>query len=121
PSRHTSQDDRTGAWQKKKPPVKTSSAERSVATLLDSTLLASRYETLRRAALGEAVPPEDRSGLVLLLRRGIWGWAQALIVDTPRQPARPSSVGSALGFQQRQIVIQVFAAMALGFNKETAP
>ena len=30
------------------------------------------------AALGEALPPEVRSGLMLFLRRGMWGWARTL-------------------------------------------
>lgn len=117
-SRHTSQDNRTSARRKKKPPLKDVSAVRTVAASFDSTLLTSGYEALRMAALGEPVAPEARSGLGLLLRRGIWGWARALIIDTPRQPSRPSSVGSALGSQQALTVVQVLAAMALGFNKE---
>ena len=100
--------------------MKATLAEGSVATSLDSTLLASRYEMLRRAALGDPVPPEGRSGLGLLLRRGVWGWARAPIIDTPRPSTRPSSAGSVLAPQEQQTVIHVFAAMALGFNKETA-
>lgn len=100
--------------------MKASSAEMFMAASLDSTLLASRYETLRRAALGEPVSPEDRSGLGLLLRRGVLGWAQAAFLATPRQLARPSSTGSAWGSQQQQPVVQVLAAMALGFKKEIA-
>ena len=91
-----------------------------MATSIDSTVLASRYEMLRRAALGEPVAPEDRSGLGLLLSRGIWGWARALIIDTPGQTARRYSAGSAPGLQPPQTVVHVLAAMALGFNKETA-
>jgi hypothetical protein len=44
-----------------------------------STLIA-QYETLRMAMLGEALPPEARSGLMLFLRRGMWGWARSLAV-----------------------------------------
>lgn len=43
------------------------------------------YETLRAAALGEALPIMARSGLMLFLRRGLWGWAQAL--TTAAMPA----------------------------------
>lgn len=101
--------------------AKAASAEGSAATSLDSILLTSQYETLRRAALGEPVRPEERSGLGLLLRRGICGWARALIVDAPGQPARPSSDTSpVLDPQHQRSVIQAFAAMALGFNKEKA-
>src|ERR1700738_870680 len=37
-----------------------------------------QYETLRSAALGEALPPEARAGLMLFLRRGLWGWARVM-------------------------------------------
>jgi hypothetical protein len=100
--------------------MKSRTAEWSAVTSLDSDLLASRYETLRRAGLGESLPPDARSGLALLLGRGIWGWARALTIDTPRDLSRPSSAHAALGPQQEQSVIQVFASMALGLNKETA-
>lgn len=43
---------------------------------IPSSVLA-HYERLRMAALGEALPPEARSGLMLFLRRGMWAWAQA--------------------------------------------
>lgn len=35
--------------------------------------VAARYEMLRLAALGEALPLEARSGLLLFLRQGMWG------------------------------------------------
>ena len=40
---------------------------------------------LRMAALGEALPPEARSGLVLFLRRGMWAWARTLAAAAPRR------------------------------------
>ena len=43
-----------------------------------------RYEILRAAALGTALPPEARSGLTILLHRGMWAWIR-VIVRTPGQ------------------------------------
>jgi hypothetical protein len=43
-----------------------------------------RYEILRAAALGTALPPEARSGLTILLHRGMWAWVRA-IARTPGQ------------------------------------
>lgn len=83
---------------------------------LEPAQAASRYETLRMAALGEPVPPEDRSGLVLVLRRGMWGWARALANTlTPQQTTRSSST-STTATQPQKEVIQIFAAMALHSN-----
>jgi hypothetical protein len=31
-----------------------------------------QYETLRKAALGDALPPDARAGLMLFLQRGMW-------------------------------------------------
>jgi hypothetical protein len=36
--------------------------------------IATHYETLRAAALGNALPPEARAGLMLFLHAGMWGW-----------------------------------------------
>ncbi|MGH9460805.1 MAG: hypothetical protein ACRD1X_06280 [Vicinamibacteria bacterium] len=81
---------------------------------------AAQYETLRLAALGELLPPEARSGLVLFLRRGMWGWARALAAaNTPQQPARSPSSNSTSPTKNRT-VIQVFAAMALNSNSGRA-
>ena len=44
-----------------------------------------RYEILRAAALGTALPPEARSGLTILLHRGMWAWVRA-IARAPGQP-----------------------------------
>ena len=45
------------------------------------TAAVARYERLRSAMLGEALPPDARSGLVVFLHRGMWGWAHALSLE----------------------------------------
>jgi len=75
-----------------------------------------QYEALRNAALGQALPAEARSGLLLFLRRGLWGWAQVLAAagaSPPPEPRRqaPSSFPAREEFAT---VIHIFAAMAMG-------
>ena len=43
-----------------------------------------QYEILRAAALGAVLPPEARSGLSILLYRGMWAWARTIL----REPCR---------------------------------
>lgn len=47
--------------------------------------IATHYEILRATALGEALPVMARSGLMLFLRRGMWGWVQ--VVTAAASPA----------------------------------
>lgn len=64
------------------------------------------------AALGEALPPTARSGLMLFLRRGMWGWAKALAVaGTAQQPnaSRPPPVRR----NERTAIVYVLATMAM--------
>ena len=56
-------------------------AQQHCATQFDAT---QRYEMLRAAALGTALPPEARSGLTILLHRGMWAWVRT-ILRTPSQ------------------------------------
>jgi transposase len=72
--------------------------------------IVAQYETLRLAGLGEPLPPEARSGLVLLLRRGMWGWARALVDASARQPSRRSLSSSTTAACQQSTIVQVFAA-----------
>jgi hypothetical protein len=67
-------------------------AARPACTIPPSEI-AAQYEVLRAAALGEALPLKARSGLMLFLRRGMWGWAQALTAAASplREQADPSS------------------------------
>ena len=62
-----------------------------------SLSIAAQYEVLRMAGLGEALPPTARSGLMLFLRRGMWGWAQALAAAShvPQQSAIAYSTSAA--------------------------
>lgn len=79
----------------------------------EPSMVAAHYETLRRAALGGALPPEARTGLVLFLRRGLWGWARMLAAaGTSPPPIRPTSSGSTAPHKGRG-VIYVFASMAM--------
>ena len=65
------------------------------------------------AALGEALPPMARSGLVLFLRRGMWGWAQTLVAASPpQQPVHASSL-TPPARKERTAVVHVIATMAM--------
>jgi hypothetical protein len=87
----------------------------------EPSIVAAHYEALRRAALGEVLPPEARSGLVLFLRRGMWGWAQALAAaNAPEQPIRSLSPTPATLYEHRA-VIHIFAAMAMNTPDRRAP
>lgn len=83
--------------------------------------VAAQYETLRMAALGEALPPETRSGLMLFLRRGMWAWSRTLTAaSAPQKPIlAPSS--SPTEPCDRRAVIHIFAAMAIKTNDWRAP
>ena len=72
-----------------------------------------QYETLRMAALGEQLPLEARSGLALLLRRGMWAWARvtASPMTTPRPTRAPAP--SSTADEEPQAIVRLFAAMAM--------
>jgi hypothetical protein len=75
--------------------------------------IATHYETLRAAALGNALPPEARAGLMLFLHAGMWGWARAATtMCTSERPAgsRPSNWKAPM---EHRTVIHLFAAMAI--------
>lgn len=76
--------------------------------------VALRYEALRNAALGHVLSPEARSGLLLFLRRGMWGWARVLATagTSPPQPIRATS-SSFPTAEESRTVIHIFAAMAM--------
>ena len=81
-----------------------------------STLIA-QYETLRMAMLGEALPLEARSGLMLFLRRGMWGWARSLAVGGGvREDPLPVRRSDPIEPGERSSIVYVFAAMAVKVN-----
>ena len=68
------------------------------------------------AALGQALPLEARSGLALLLRRGMWAWARTLApAVVTGQPMRSPSPKTAAG-GPHSTVIQILATMAMSAN-----
>jgi hypothetical protein len=82
--------------------------------------VAAKYETLRMAALGEALPPEARSGLMLFLCRGMWGWARTLASQSVREEPAPATSPSLTTPCEREAVIRVLAAMAINTHDRRA-
>jgi hypothetical protein len=79
----------------------------------DPSIAVTQYETLRTAALGNALPPEARAGLMLFLHTGMWSWARA--VTAMRMFERPagSRPSNWKPPEEHRTVIHLFAAMAI--------
>lgn len=74
-----------------------------------------QYEALRRAALGNVLPAEGRSGLMLFLRRGMWAWAHvasATLIGAQEPAASRLSTG-----EGPRTAIHIFAAMAMNAER----
>ncbi|MER8639750.1 hypothetical protein [Mesorhizobium sp. M1365] len=95
-------------------------AAASVRSSILSSAIAAQYEVLRGAALGEALPLKARSGLMLFLRRGMWGWAQTLaaaanpLQEQSHPTAWPTHGGHAA-------VVHVFATIAMSIHDRRSP
>ena len=87
----------------------------------EPSIVAAQYETLRVAGLGEALLPEARGGLVLFLRRGMWGWARALAAASAAPLPVCSSSPRPTAPSEHRAVIHVLAAMAMNTNDRRAP
>ncbi len=73
-----------------------------------------QYETLRAAAGGDQLPLEARSGLALLLRRGMWAWARgAATPSATSKPARSFLPSSTAINDEQRAVVRLFAAIAM--------
>lgn len=77
---------------------------------------------LRSTALGEALPLKARSGLMLFLRRGMWGWARAVPAATSPDQEQfylSSAVRPAHG--DLSAVVHVLATIAMSIHQRRAP
>ena len=79
-------------------------------------MVVAQYEALRGAALGDVLAPEARTGLLLFLRHGMWGWARA--VATMYAPERPTGSRPLNGTipQEHRAVVHILAAMIVNAN-----
>ena len=82
--------------------------------------VAGQYETLRAALLGEALPPEARSGLALFLQRGMWAWARALSAPRARAERIPAAALASTAPNERKAVIYLLAALAMNTRDRRA-
>jgi hypothetical protein len=82
--------------------------------------IVAQYENLRQAALGQPLPPESRCGLMLFLRRGMWGWARTLATTSVPRPLPCSRSLSFTASHEQRAVIHVFAAMAMNSDHRGA-
>jgi hypothetical protein len=75
---------------------------------------------LRAAALGEALPLKARSGLMLFLRQGMWGWSKALTVTASftREQIYPSST---ISDGRQSAVVHVLATIAMSIHDRRSP
>jgi hypothetical protein len=71
------------------------------------------YETLRKAALGGALPPDARAGMMLFLRRGMWGWSCAPATSMTRELATGSRLTNWNPPDEYRTIVHIFAAMAI--------
>lgn len=78
-----------------------------------TSLIVSQYEALRRAALGEALLPQARSGLAVFLYRGMWGWAKTLSASAFSDQSLPKSQPSSSDDSPHIAVIQLLATLAM--------
>jgi len=75
-----------------------------------------QYELLRAAMLGAALPSDSRTGLIVLLHRGMWAWARTIGLDPARQRPIPASTvdpPTLDGPRERRAVVRLLAAMAM--------
>lgn len=83
--------------------------------------IVARYERLRSAMLGEALPPDARSGLIIFLRRGMWSWVHMLTVEPARLEPIPARSLMPAEFIERRAVIGLLAGMAMAINDRRPP
>ena len=85
------------------------------------TAIVARYERLRSAMLGEALPPDARSGLVVFLHRGMWRWARLPPVEPVKLEPLSSRSSAPAQLIERRAIISLLAGMAMAINDQRTP
>jgi hypothetical protein len=85
------------------------------------TAIVARYERLRSAMLGEALPPDARSGLVVFLHRGMWRWARTPPVEPTKLEPISSRSSAPAQVIERRAIICLLAGMAMAINDRGTP
>ena len=85
------------------------------------TAIVARYERLRSAMLGEALPPDARSGLIIFLRRGMWSWGRMMAVEPARLEPIPTRSPMPAELIERRAIIGLLAGMAMAINDRRPP
>jgi hypothetical protein len=78
-----------------------------------------QYELLRAAMLGAALPADSRTGLIVLLHRGMWAWVQTIVSDPAQQRPIPASAfhpSKLDGPCERRAIVHLLAAMAMAIT-----
>jgi hypothetical protein len=79
----------------------------------EPSIAAAQYETLRMAALGDPLPSEARAGLMVFLRRGMWGWVRVVTTVSPCEQPTGSRPSNWKAPEEYRTVIHLFAALAI--------
>ncbi len=85
------------------------------------TAVTARYERLRAAMLGEVLPPDARSGLIVFLHRGMWRWARLLVPEPTRLEPIPSQSPAPAERVEDRAIIGLLAGMAMAINDRRPP
>ena len=85
------------------------------------TAIVARYERLRSAMLGEALPPDARSGLIVFLRRGMWRWVRMPAPEPARLEPIPSRSSMPAELIERRAVVGLLAGMAAAIHDRRPP
>ena len=72
------------------------------------------------AALGQALPLHARSGLALLLRRGLGGWVRAMAQGNELECVGRFATPKSVMPRHHSAVIQILATMAMKANTRRA-
>jgi hypothetical protein len=79
-----------------------------------------QYETLRKTALGDALPLNSRAGMMVFLQRGMWGWARALATTMTTELTTGSRITNWNPPEECRTIVHIFAAMAIRSNFQRA-